>query len=243
MSMDIRVDLGDVGFNDALSPGIVGAIEGAISTSLALIRDRWQTEAQNRLRSTRVDYLMGLQVGSIQQPYDEPLTGAVVLMGELPNAIEKGYGSFDMKVGFGNSPRIRRTDKGGWYLTIPLRHGTPGSSSFGTTMSKDVYGVASSLNPYKSGLGNTSAMISGAGDRSWNGYQHKSNINNGMVRIVKSYKNANQSMYYTFRRVSNNSDPMSWWHPGYRGAHIADSVEPYARRTFTDILSDSLRSI
>lgn len=241
--VDISIKLDDLGFYDKLSPAIVGAVESSIQTSLALIKDRWQTEAQNKLLTTRPDYLMGLQFNSIQMPFDEPLTGAVVLLGDLPNAIEVGYNSFDMKPGFSKSPRITRKDNGGWFLTIPFRHMTPGAFMYGNSMPKDVYGVAKNLNPYQSGNGNTRLKWGAKGDASWNGYQHKSNKYNGMVRIVKSYQNSSQSQYMTFRRVSDTSDPNSWHHPGYAGAHIAEKIQPYAKKTFVDILSNNLKNI
>ena len=110
-------------------------------------------------------------------------------------------------------------------------------------MTKDVYKVAKKLNPYHSGLGNTSLNWPGAGDVSWTGYQHKTNKYNGMVRIVKSYQKATQSQYMTFRRVSDRSDPLSWWHPGYAGVHAAEKIMPYAEKTFMEILTDNINSI
>lgn len=242
--IDIKVSLSSLGMNDQLSPKMVSAIQGSIETSLAMIKDRWQSEAQKKLHSTIPLYLMGLDMGSIQMPFDgDPFAGAVVLQGKLPNMLEKGWNAFDMKIGFGKSKRIKRKDNGGWYLTIPLRHSTPGGFMYGQSMPKDVYGVAKKLNPYKSGQGNTRLSWPGAGDVSWNGYQHKTNKYNGMVRIVKSYQKATQSQYMTFRRVSDKSDPMSWWHPGYVGIKIAQGLEPFARDVFVKTLKHNLQGI
>lgn len=242
--INISVGIDGLGIADQLAPRIVGAVESAISTSLAIIRDHWVTEAQNKLRSTRTDYLMGLQFNSIQVPFDGPLTGAVVLLGDLPNSIERGYGPFDMKPGFSRSGKVTQKKDGGWFLTIPFRHSTPGSTgTFGSSMGKDVYGVAKQLSPYKSGQANGSLSWAGAADQSWNGYQHKSNTASGMVRIVKSYNKATQSQYMTFRRVSDQSDPASWHHPGYGGAHIAEKLAPFARSTFEQVLTTNLNNI
>lgn len=226
-----------------ISPVVQSAIEGSIMTSLSIIKDRWQTEAQNKLMSTRADYLLGLQFDSIVMPYDSPLSGAVVLKGKFPNMLETGWSQFDMKLGFSQSPRIKRKKDGGWYLTIPYRHMTPGAYMYGNAMPKDVYGVAKNLNPYQSGPGNTSLNWQAAPGQSWTGYQHKTNKYAGMVRIVKSYQKATQSQYMTFRRVSNTSDPMSWWHPGYHGVHIAESLSPFATKTFVDILTNNLNGL
>lgn len=245
MSKDltISVDLATLGVNDQLSPQIVGAIESSLQTSLAIIKDRWQTEAQKKLMSSRPLYLQGLSFDSVVYPYDNPFSGAVILKGKLPNMLETGFSAFDMKIGFGKSSRITKKANGGWYLTIPYRHSTPGSFMYGQAMSKDVYGVAKKLNPYQSGLGNTRLNWPGAGDKSWTGYQWKTNKYNGMVRIVKSYQKATQSQYMTFRRVSDKSDPMSWWHPGYQGIKIAESLMPFAKKTFVEILTTNLNGI
>lgn len=242
--LNVTVDLKGLGIDDQLSPQVVGAIQASMQTSLAIIRDRWQTSVQNKLNSTRPLYLMGLNFDSIQYPYENnAFSGAVVLRGQLPNMLEEGFPDFDMKIGFSKSKKIKKKDNGGWYLTVPIRHSTPGSFMYGQAMGKDVYGVAKKLNAYKSGQGNARLNWPGAGDVSWKGYQRKTNNYNGMVRIVKSYQKATQSQYMTFRRVSDTSDPMSWWHPGFSGVKIAESLMPFAEKTFIDILTTNLNGI
>lgn len=239
---NISVDLSSLGVNDQLSPQVVKAIGASLQTSLALIKDKWQISIQNKLHSTRPLYLQGLGFDSIVYPYDSPFSGAVVLKGKLPNMLEKGFPSFNIKLGFSKSGRIKKKKNGGWYLTIPFRHSTPGAHMYGQPMTRDVYRVAKKLNPYQSGLGNTRLNWPGAGETSWTGYQWKTNKYSGMTRIVKSYQKATQSQYMTFRRASDKSDPRSWWHPGYQGAKIAESLLPYARKTFVDVLTSNLNN-
>lgn len=215
------------------------ALRNSVQTSLSIIRDRWQREAQNKLKTTRTDYLLGLDFNSIVYPLDsDGFIGSVELNGKLPNMVETGFSPFDMKVGFGKSSKVKKTKSGGWYLTIPFRHSTPNSNgSFGSPMPKSVYNVAKKLFP------NGRMSTKGNLGRSWTGYQHKSNIYDGLQRIVKSYKKATQSQYYTFRRVSNNSDPTSWHHPGFSGVNIARSIMPFAQQTFIDTLTHNLSAI
>lgn len=240
LNLDVK-SLG-LGVDDLVSPKVVGAIESSIQTSLALIKDRWQHSVQDKLNSTRPEYLKGLEFG-IQYPYGDHFCGAVVLDGKFPNMLEKGFKPFDIKIGFSKSQKIVRKKDGGWYLTIPLRHSTPNSFMYGQPMPKDVYGVAKKLNPYQSGLGNQRLQWKGQAEKSWTGYQHKTNIYQGMVRIVKSYQKATQSQYMTFRRVSDKSDPSSWWHKGFAGVHIADQIMPFARKTFMDVMKYNLSNI
>lgn len=142
-----------------------------------------------------------------------------------------------MKIGFSKSDRKIQKQNGGWYLTIPLRHSTPGSFMYGSPMPKDVHSQAKKL------PAGGSLSFPGAGDVSWNGYQRKNKTYDGLTRIVKSYQKATQSQYMTFRRVSDKSDAASWWHPGFKGTKIAEELMPFAEKTFMDILTTNLNGI
>lgn len=87
----VSVNLDSLGVGDQLSPRVVEAIGSSLQTSLAIIKDRWQTEAQTKLNSSRSLYLMGLSFDSVVYPYDSPFSGAVILQGQLPNMLETGF--------------------------------------------------------------------------------------------------------------------------------------------------------
>lgn len=234
----VSVNLESLGINDQLSPQIVNAVQSSLQTSLAIIRDKWQTEVQTKLNSTRPLYLQGLSFDSIVYPYgNDAFSGAVQLQGKFPNMLEQGFSSFDMKVGFSKSDKKITKKNGGWYLTIPIRHSTPGSFMYGKAMPKDIYGVAKQLD--------NGGKISqpGLGDKSWTGYQRKHKTYDGLTRIIKSYQNTKQSQYFTFRRVSDKSDTNSWMHPGFSGVKVAQGLMPFAEKTFLDILSTNLNGI
>ena len=246
----INVDVTQFGItaSDIVKPAVSSAIQLAITSSLAVIKDKWQQEAQHKLNSTRPLYLMGLDFNSIVYPYDgEQFSGAVILRGELPNMIESGFNPFDMKLGFSKSPKRKITKNkngsSGWYLTIPMRHGTPNSFLYSNPMPKDIYSEAKKLKNKQS------LSVSGGQETSWNGYTHKTNKYDGLTRIIKSYTNPDtnkttkQSYYMTFRRVSNNSDPLSWHHPGYIGAKIADTILPYSSSVFETNLKNALSGL
>lgn len=236
--LNITISLDSLGINDQISPPIVNAVQSSIQTSLSIIRDRWQRTVQDKLNSTRPLYLMGLGFDSIEYPFGkDSFAGAVILRGQFPNMLEMGFGAFDEKIGFSKSKKITKKDSGGWYLTIPIRHSTPGSFMYGNPMPKDVYGVAKKLD------NRGSLSYPGLGDVSWKGYQRKHKTYDGLTRIVKSYQKATQSQYITFRRVSDKSDPNSWWHPGFSGVKIAEGLMPFAEKTFMDILNTNLNGI
>lgn len=220
---------------------ISNAIQISITNSLAIVKDEWQRRVQQKLNSTRPLYLMGLDFDSVVYPFgSDPFAGAVVLKGKFPNMLEAGFPAFDEKVGFSKSSRKHPTKDGGWYLTIPMRHSTPGSFMYGKPMPKNIYGQVKKLN-HKEHI-----SVPGGQKTSWTGYVHKNNIYDGLTRIIKSYHNPDtgkitkQSQYFTFRRVSDKSDPLSWMHPGYSGVKIADALQPYALQTLERELRKNL---
>lgn len=238
----IKIDIDAMSIANQIAPQLDRAVQSSMSVTLAMLKDRWTQEVQKKLHSTIPLYLMGLDFNSIMYPYQgNPMVGAVELHGKFPNMLEQGFSAFDMKVGFSKSPRAHKKQDGGWFLTIPIRHSTPGAFMYGNAMPKDVYGVAKKLGDreqltpdqlVKLGRNNVTT--------SWNGYQHKSDIYAGLTRIIKSYNNSKQSQYMTFRRVSDKSDPLSWQHPGFIGTKIAETLEPFASETFNKLLQYNL---
>lgn len=239
ITVDVNLDKFNLKPSDLVAPAVADAARSALQTTLAVVKDRWQSEAQQKLHSTLPLYLMGLDFNSVIYPLNgDSFSGAVELHGKLPNMLEKGFSAFDMKTGFKNSPRATHTQSGGWYLTIPIRHSTPGAFMYGKPMPKDIYTQAKKLKNGKS------LAVPGAGAKSWTGYQHKSSIYDGLTRIVKSYSGGTkQSQYLTFRRVSDKSDPQSWMHPGYIGAKIAEDLQPYAATTLSKVLERNLAAL
>lgn len=43
--------------------------------------------------------------------------------------------------------------------------------------------------------------------------------------IRKANAQATQNQYFTFRRVSDKSDPAAWWHPGFNARHFVLMVQ------------------
>ena len=242
---NINVDTTTLGINLDVMVGsaLADAVQLSIMNSLAVVKDEWQRRVQQKLNSTRPLYLLGLDFDSVVYPYNnDPFAGAVVLRGKFPNMLEAGFPAFDEKIGFSKSNRRHTTKSGGWYLTIPMRHSTPGSFMYGRPMPKNIYGQARKLNNREH------LSIQGGQKTSWTGYVHKNNIYDCLTRIIKSYHNpntgktTNQSQYFTFRRVSDKSDPLSWMHPGYSGVKMAEELSPFALQTLERELKKNLSS-
>lgn len=215
------------GFGDVLVNQMEMAVSSAIRDTLDVVKDEWEQTARKKLKSTYPDYYMGLnEYNSVEFP--DPFTGVLTLRGKWANMLETGFPAFDMKQGFENSGKVKQKKDGGWYLTIPLRQRTPNSTGMmvgGNPMPRDIYSMAKQLQPQQRLTG---TEMNYPPQASWTGYQHKNGLYEGMVRNVKQYANSTQGTYYTFRRVSDKSDPMAWLHPGYEGVHAMNHVRTFA---------------
>ena len=207
--------------------------------------EEWSLKAGRELHSSR-----GLYIKSLQVLDEGKMKGAIILHGVFPNMIESGTGPYDMKEGFMKSDKIKYTKDGGWYLTIPFRFGASSSlgenEGFSNVMPKEVHEIAKKLTPTKTQfkgsakLGETLKEISlpakyqtkgkrgGVSDsvskKTFSEYEHKTSIYTGIQKSEKTYQNATQSMYNSFRRVSSKSDPNSWIHSGLIARKLADKV-------------------
>lgn len=141
------------------------------------------------------------------------------------------------------------------YNTVPFRHGTPGTSgkNVGAPMptthltpkgkpASVVYDAAKKLAASKelpsgkTAWGGKTGDFGGMGKRTMlpvaggrpGAYTWKHSPYEGIYKIAKTYAKATQHQYISFRRVSSNSDPNAFWHPGIKARHFAWEVEAYA---------------
>lgn len=100
------------------------AMETVLSDVASSAHAKWITLAQNALGQSRATYLAG-----IQDVKSEPGLRTITLVGWLPNAIENGLDSYDMRTTLlgPNAKNRRQRAGGGWYAHVPFRHQTPGT--------------------------------------------------------------------------------------------------------------------
>lgn len=236
---EIRIDI-PTGFAGVLASQVENAAKAAISTTMMATKSHWESTVQKRLTTTRADYLLGLNADNSME-FPDSYTGVLTLRGKWPNMLEEGFPAYDMKTGFGNSGRRTQKKDGGWFLTVPFRHRTPGTAGSavgGSAMPDDIYSQARAL---RGGQKLKGTETSYPPQTSWKGYEHKSGIYENMKKVTKTYDKATQNQYMTFRRVSDKSDPSSWWHPGFTGVKAIDIVEPFARDTFQKVLNRNIK--
>lgn len=213
MFIPIKIDLDDL----IEEFGLDGAQIKFLGTELTnRISDKYfaaiKQKANTTLKATRGIYLKNLRIETI-----DDLTKEIILSGWLPNAIESGANTFDMKPGFMKAKNVRISVKGNWYTTIPFLWSPSGSE--GTQQApKNIYQIIKSQSPkplkesqipesqalhqiknLAKGVNAAKLGVSGT-------YQHKSSIYTG---IQKTDNGA-----ISFRRVGAVSDSNSFWYPG-----------------------------
>jgi len=239
----VYIDTRDLSAEFALSKQDVDAmIEYTIKEITAKFAANWDSVAKRSLGSTRALYRSSIVVGEQGR-----FTGYAMLVNQLPNMIESGAAPFDMKGGFSQSTKRKNKKGGGWYLTIPLRAATPGSlgesEAFSSVMPASVYAVVKDQRPQLSTLGatrpgrglsvdqipsqyqipRTREMIV-AKSQTFEAYQHKHSVYEGLQKASKTYQSATQGQYVSFRRVSDASDDNSWIHRGLKARNLADQA-------------------
>lgn len=189
-------------------------VEFALSKLQTELVRVWGSLARDSLKAARKEYISSLEADDKGK-----FVKGIILRGWLPNAIEDGIGPFDMKAGFEGSSK-KKTYPGGWYLTIPKRHGTPGTVSFDSVLPKEVYKSIYAV-PEEYKVKTVRQRIYDQGKLLYDQYESKSNIFDGLKRINRL---GGGSQYVTFRRVSSKSDPESWIHSGIQARHFMEQA-------------------
>lgn len=226
----------------------------AIRTATEIIQRTWIEYASGVTVSYsggtfKINVVSGEYIRSIQDGvrFPDDLTGEVFT--EIPYAsiIEEGQRARDMKPALLASSKAKVSKKGTRFITVPFRHGTPDTLTL-PPMPKHIYEQAQQL--AYSRVNNKLVAFFTRRKYTWGGrlpdtdegmrthvqphagagYTWKSGKYSGMVRMG----NKRHSQYLTFRRVSENSDPASWQHPGVKPRPVTEAV---AENTKEEVLN------
>lgn len=234
--MTIQIDIDDLIQEFNLPANTADFIvESTVEEVTVELYRQWRLEASNELKSTRNEYINGLDIIRNSQ-----FSRTIVLNGKLANMIEKGATAFDMKAGFQKSSKVKWSTKTlpngevvmTWYLTVPFRIGTPGivgeDSAFSGIMPEEIHNLVRNRKPGR-GLpsgelpagyevpSSRAAINIPEANISYPEYTHRTAQFAGLTRSVAA--NGTTS-YATFRRVSQNSDPNSWIHKGLQARNL-----------------------
>ncbi len=178
--------------------------------------EEWERLARESLGTTADDYVNGLDV------YSEGKSHVLTLNGALPNMQEGGAGPFDMKPGL-----LDGKEK----VVIGISHGTP-TSKTAPPLPKGIYAKAKNL---KMGQRLTDNKRQWSYDKT---YRHKTGTYQDLMRSSKAGKKEYGGSFVTFRTISQNSDPMSWWHPGFEPLHLADKVVRFIEKRAQELADE-----
>jgi len=141
--------------------------------------------------------------------------------------LEVGHEPFDEKIGFSQSPKKKMKKGGGWYMTIPFRYASSEalaeSGAFAGILPKQIERMAKQSTiplrqtdlPTPFNDTNQRAVIERMNKRV-DEYKHKVSVYAGLIRKdISSTNKEKRGGYYVFRRVSDKSDPLSWWNKGF----------------------------
>lgn len=209
---------------------------------------RWENLINTQLKQTRGEYKRAMFVER-----DSPLSvtfGLSARENPIAMMLEEGAPPFDEKIGFQKSGKVKQKLSGGWYLTIPFRHATPQavaeSGIFSSILPQAVYNIAKNKEkplskkdlptgfnvPGKRAEIRTPQLVIPE-------YLHKSPKYEGLAKINVSVGNEIRSQYMTFRRVSDKSDPNSWWNKGLEPRKLMDkALEASHIETAVDMVID-----
>jgi hypothetical protein len=245
ISIDISGELPKVMYD-------IKAMRQRVAELAEMARGEWIRQAQTNLQGSAADYIAGIQPVEVRGNW-----AAVQLTGWLPNQIENGMNPFDMKPGLLAGPHAKSGKNGARFNTIPFRHGTPGTGGRNVGAPMPTTGYTPKGKPrslvYTAARKLAASLETSTGKTKWGGrtgdfgglgirtarpvpggrpgaYTWKASPYASMVKVAKAYKKATQNQYVTFRRVSDNSDPTSWWHPGIRARRLSLKVGTYVKK-------------
>jgi len=182
---------------------ISNALEIAKDAALAVATDQLyfsiESLARQELKTTYIPFIMGLSV--IKQ--DDEISFE---LDEMAQQIETGFKARDLRsMLYGPSAKIN--EDGDRYIDIPFRAATPSANmrgaNFASQMEKHSYEAVKLLGSLQAG-----DLDATRGINQMTGYQHKNHIYENLQKL-NDPKSGN-SIYMSFRRLSENSDPSSF---------------------------------
>ncbi len=226
----IEIDISEVAEEfDLMQEQINGMAESVLTRLVDTYEQTWTQLVGNTLRGTRSEYMRAMFKEVVDK--NTIVVGLTSRQSKLALMIEDGASGFDIKESFKKSAKRKQKKDGGWYLTIPFRLATPDAlgeaSIFASKMPTEIHKIAKSkLKTRGSRLtiedlpAHLSTPITREASAGRPAYTHKSPIFEGLVRGQKT----SHGQYNTFRRVSDNSDPDSWQHPGFAAYNLMDQA-------------------
>lgn len=224
----------------AVTDVLVGVAEAA--------RQEISTIAQQKLsKKSAEEYILGLKEPLEVKPGSVTLT----LTGKLPNMLESGFASYDMK------PGLLKNAKGGGmskYVDVAFEHSKDKGGGDGLQPLSDqaARSLGSAVKKAKQALKGTGGMANVRGGKFspeqsqlHSKYTWKTSKDSDVKQTVKIRPGggiASQSNPTTFRRISDEaSEPNAWIHPGVKPADAVQAFRAVEPR-ITELLDQGLKA-
>jgi hypothetical protein len=220
-----------------LAPTVESAINEAISDVAINAYVTIMAKANQKLHSTRADYLKGLQFEDLGDN-----SYLISLDGEWATALEDGFPSFNMTEGLLGSPKAHTAKDGHKFMHVPIERKV--SAPGGSNMADAIKGLTA-----QNAAGRKQKITSLFKDDSGNPMTGKvataksdNPLLNGLTKyqqVVQTDKGSKvRSIYINYRTISENGKP--WIHPGFGGIHAFEEAEREVVAQLDNIIKDLL---
>lgn len=217
----------------------IDELEEEVANLAMTLYSRAQALAEEKLHSGVAEYIDAL---SISESREGGLTTYTIKLDPSANKWEEGFPSYDMKEGLLAGPNSSLGVNGARYNTVPFEHTPYNKGPAGPTVTALKQSAQKAIAMY--GL---NEIIKTSGNKVLQGKvgvindkRFNANIQ-GMTKYQSGQGKKAKSTFMTFRRVSDNSDPDSWIHPGFEGIHLFEELSSMAEEEMDNIIKRFLR--
>ena len=230
---------------ERMEQGELTDTQEAVRTSTELVQRTWLDMISGHtvtysggtfvVRSVTGEYRRSV-VDGLSYPYNgDSLTGEVSATSPHAGYVERGIPAHDMKTTHLNGPRVQRGKDGSRYITVPFRHQTPGNNVLGSAMPQQVYEQAKQLAVSRRANGLQTHWGERLGEEH-GGEREKGHWTTGRYTGMVKMGDSGHTSYMTFRRLSENSLPEAWRHPGVAPRPVTKALQEKAEPMVIDLI-------
>lgn len=251
MNYRITLDLGTLG--QAVTDEAMARAFPAIAHVVGAVAEGVRVQWQEQVYRLAPPYCRNEAVDSIKVSDLSPLHKVVSSDSQAVRYIEEGTPARDLKKMLRTSSKTKVSSQGKRYLTIPMRHNTPGQTAHAPAMPQAIHAQAKNLAPSRITGRTMRANADGLptarnkylwGDRLPAGLagklkpSHKSDPFAGMVRMSTGSGKQRSSAYFTFRTMT--ADSSGWIIPAKPGLFVLRDIVAKAQGHFADAISRAI---
>jgi hypothetical protein len=251
---------------ESLSESVQHVFADGIVQLAKAAQNEWTRLAQERLKTSREIYVNGLRAAEsfkITRSDSAGITAEIKLVGTMPNNLEFGMASFDMKavrpgwLGGGKAKttiarpatKTKAAVPSHKYIVIPFRHSKSDDSRFAYTGKAAAVGdLKTQLRAATKKYGLDRALTASAGEVATRRIPSKAPVHPYLAGLQKTEiatagaggKVRRSGQLHTFRIMSELSPAESWIHPGLKAANLLQEVETWVDKEMDHMMEKVL---